>query len=484
MRWLAGRGRPLLLTLAAVACLMAGVVMTGGVSLHSASGAHSDDLPDPVRDRPAPKLPPITTAPLTLNQGQTVVSLTFDDGRASMAVAARILHEHGLLGTFFLISGNIGKPEYLSLPEVDTMGTQGQEIGGHTVNHPDLGTLSLGEVKNQICGDRDTWLKWGFPVRNFAYPFSSATAEVEQIVHDCGYNSARSLGEARTVHIPENTTGENCALCGWAEDVPPPDPYYTRAPAQVRSNWMQDELQAQVSRVTDGDGSPYSGDGGWVQLTFHGICTGSIALSCSDIATPEDEFESFVDWLADQQAQGKLLVRTVGEVIGGDVHPAVAPPPPPGTLVNGDLSANKDGMFSCWQRGGNGNNRPEYYLAPGRNGGLSERVLVHDYHDGEAGLLSAQDLGTCAVAVTPGTTPTMTAWYRSTVPSRFVVHYRTDRGNWSYSSAGPVVAPSPADWTLATWKAPPVPKNATAISFGLVISSNGELTTDDYGLQK
>ena len=60
---------------------------------------------------------------------------------------------------------------------------------------------------------------------------------------------------------------------------------------------------------------PATGDGGWVQFAFHGICPSD----CSDITTPAAEFDHFLTWLADQQTQGNLVVRTVGDVIGGDV---------------------------------------------------------------------------------------------------------------------------------------------------------------------
>jgi peptidoglycan/xylan/chitin deacetylase (PgdA/CDA1 family) len=469
----------LLLPAAAVAIVL--LAWAGGVSVHppaSWSGASDQVLPDPVKPRPAPKLPDINRQPLVLAEGQTVISITFDDGRESNALGAKMLTAHHLTGTFFLNSGNIGKSGYLTLPQVDTMATDGHEIAGHTVDHKDLADLTYNEAAREICGDRDTWLAWGFPVRNFAYPFSAIAPEGEQLTHGCGYNSARSLGETRTVHMPENATAANCTACPWSESVPPPNPFYTRASAQVRSNWTIDELEAQVTRVTDGDGSPYSGDGGWVQLTFHGICPSD----CSDITTPVGQFEEFVTWLADQQLHGKLIVRTVGDVIGGDVAPAVSGPASPTSLVNGGLQTNQDGTLPCWQRGGYGNNEPEFSVVPGHSG-TGEKIVVRDYHDGQVGLVSTQDLGDCAIAVSPGQTPTLSAWYKSDVPTRFSVYYRTSRGNWSYSTASPVL-PASTGWTQATWRVPPAPKGATAISFGLVIAQNGEITTDDYELRK
>ena len=127
----------------------------------------------------------------------------------------------------------------------------------------------------------------------------------------CGYNSAMSIGELKTVHVPEDSTPEeSCAQCAWAETVPPADPFYTKAPAQVHSNWTVADLQQQIANAKDNGG-------GWVQLTFHGICP----TDCTDLSISEPAFTEFVKWLADEQIQGNFLVRTVGEVIGGPVQP-------------------------------------------------------------------------------------------------------------------------------------------------------------------
>ena len=52
-----------------------------------------------------------------------------------------------------------------------------------------------------------------------------------------------------------------------------------------------------------------------MQLTFHGLCP--TRLLRHHHRGPE--FDAFLAWLADQQAQGNLIVRTVGDVIGGPV---------------------------------------------------------------------------------------------------------------------------------------------------------------------
>ena len=246
----------------------------------------------------------------------------------------------------------------------------------------------------------------------------------------------------------------------------------------MQSNWSLAELQRQVTVVTDGDGSPYSGDGGWVQLTFHGIC----GTDCSDITTPAAEFDQFVGWLADQQADGHLIVRTVGDVIGGPVNPPVNPPPPTPVLTNTSLENTANGSPVCWQTASYGNNHPEFSLtAAAHTGAVAERLVMRDYHDGDAKLLSAEDLGDCAVPVTPGSTPTVSAWYTSTVPTQFTVQYRLARGMWVYGAISPKFNPT-GTWMLASFQLPPIPEQVTAISFGLSLTQNGELVTDDYAL--
>ena len=47
---------------------------------------------------------------------------------------------HGLVGTFFITTSWIGSPSYLTQANLRTMAADGNEIGGHTVTHPDLTT--------------------------------------------------------------------------------------------------------------------------------------------------------------------------------------------------------------------------------------------------------------------------------------------------------------------------------------------------------
>jgi len=100
---------------------------------------------------------------------------------------------------------------------------------------------------------------------------------------------------------------------------------------------------------------------------------------------------------------------------------------------------------------------------------------------GDVKLMSRRDTGACSPTVVPGETYALTAWYRSTAPTRFVVYYGDDRGHWTYWTSSPEESPS-ASWTQATWDLPDLPSGATRVAFGLAMAKPGHLVVDDFGL--
>lgn len=404
----------------------------------------------------------------------TIVSLTFDDSNADQLAPSQYLTSKGMKGTFFMNSGFIGAPGYLTLDNVRSMVAAGHEIAGHTISHPDLALLSVDEATRQVCNDRVNWANWGIPVANFAYPFASATSAVETAVKNCGDNSARGLGDLRTRF--------DCTNCAVGETVPPPDPYYTKAPDEVESNWTLADLEKSVTQAETRN------NGGWVQLTFHHICvttTGCVAPSVSSTI-----FKQFIDWLAPRAASKGTVVKTVGAVIGGTTKPAVAgpvaPAAPPGVnaIQNPSLETfnSGTGLPACYLAGGYGTNTPTWAVTTDAHTGTSAvQLTMANYASGDAKLVPSLDLGECAPTVTPGTTYTIGEWYKSTAVTQFALYYRTANGLWQYWTSSPWFAPS-ATYTQATWVTPAMPATATALSFGLNLFNNGTLTTDDLSM--
>ncbi|MGV8895550.1 MAG: cell wall-binding repeat-containing protein [Rhodoglobus sp.] len=412
-------------------------------------------------------------APAVLVGPETVVSLSFDDGNANQTVAASILDASGLKGTFYVPTGWVGQPGYLSRANLTDMAASGHEIGGHTVTHPDLVNVSAAEATSQICQGRATLASWGFnAVTSFAYPFASVNSAVETMVQNCGFNSARGLGDIQTRF--------GCAGCAFAESMPPSDPYYIKAPDQVDSSWTLADLQSTVTNAENNGG-------GWVELTFHHVCDGCDPTNSLSI-TPA-LFTQFTTWLADRGTTNNTVVKTVGAVVGGAVAPivgsnnAAAPGPGVNGVVNPSLeTAGTGGFPQCWAQGGFGTNTATFStVTAARTGTAAEQLVVSGLSSGDAKLILTQDLSTCAPTVTPGHTYSLRAWYMSNVTTQFDVYLRDSNGSWTYWTSSPYFAASPI-YTQATFTTAVIPAGITGISFGLNLFQNGQLTTDDYAL--
>jgi len=371
------------------------------------------------------------------------------------------------------VSGWVNQPGYLTLAQVQQIAADGNEIAGHTIEHPDLPTLAAGEQQREICNDRVNLINWGFQPTDFAYPFADADTN-ETDAKACGYNSARGLGD---VVDPQG----DCNGCVYAETTPPPDPYYLRAPDEVDSTVTLAQMEKQVTQAQ-------SHGGGWVILTYHHICTPIGAANCpADLSTTPTIFNAFVTWLAGQGSHG-VTVKTVQQVIGGTFNPGVyaSPPAPaaPGVnaLVDPALTSidSTTGFPACYQTGGWGTNTVAWASSSNAHTGVvAENLAVSNYSSGDAKLLPTLDLGACTPTVVPGQTYNLGVWYESTGITQFALYYRTTNGAWAYWTSSPWFATA-STWTQATFTTPAVPAGANGVSFGLALIANGSLTTDDY----
>ena len=109
-------------------------------------------------------------------RAQTVVSLTFDDGIKTQMQIRSSLTSHGMRGTFFINSGTIGTGSYnMTWADVDALNADGNEIGGHTVDHKRLTDLTASEQRAEICNDATTLRSHGYTINNFAYPYGAGS---------------------------------------------------------------------------------------------------------------------------------------------------------------------------------------------------------------------------------------------------------------------------------------------------------------------
>ncbi|HWG61196.1 MAG TPA: polysaccharide deacetylase family protein [Streptosporangiaceae bacterium] len=421
---------------------------------------------------------PVTTQHSSVGRPpHTVVTFAWGGGLAGQMPAVSIMRQYGMHGTYFVPSGLVctstasrcaKTSPYLTLSDVHKIAANGNEIGGLSVLHQKLTKLSTAEVKREVCNDRVNLRRWGTPATDFAYPFATATPALQGVIRQCGYNAGLGAGQLRGAG--------RCPTCAYAESIPPRDPLLVRAPIEVNSLgtvWTPRTFESVVQ------GAQRHG-GGWVVFLIHNVCPKTCAYG---VTSPV--LRTFLAWLQGAQQRG-VAVETMRQVIGGRIRPAVPGPvakaiPPPG-VANAQLAqTTPGGLPSCFQRADYGSNSASFaYLPAGGPGASSaEQLRVTNWQSGEAKLLQSMDLGQCAPQVKSGASYTVGTTYKSNVPARIEVYYRTAVGNWVYWATSPPM-PATTSWSKASWTTPAVPAGATGMSFGLAATSNATIITTAY----
>ncbi len=421
-------------------------------------------------------------SPIVEAKHLTIVSLTFDDGLQQSAAIAPLI-ETGLTGTFYInsdkirFSGPIDNNDYLTKSELDSLYRYGNEIGGHTIGHTNLATLSDNDQKDVICNDRQNLLNWGYDVHSFAYPYSSTGPTTQNIIKagcpvvthgdDGKYQNARAVGSV------------GCRNCPYAESLQPANRYYIKSIESVTTATTLSDMQDYVTQA-----EKYGG--GWVTIVFHAICD-----SCDDrFGTKPSTFRAFLIWLKNREANG-TYVRTINQVMSGDI-PEPPPPSPVSSnlLVNPSLELDQDNnnLPDCWQRGDWGNNNANWTrTTDAYTGRFSQKVQITDYNTGDRKLVplmdAGQNQGGCAVSVEAGAIYQISAYYKATTNVTTLLFYLDANNDWKYWRDGAELAASD-HWTQFIQYVEPLPAGAQAVSFGIALSGIGTLTTDEYALVK
>lgn len=113
------------------------------------------------------------------------IILTFDDGYDDhYSAALPLLQKHQMTATFFIVSGFIGRPGYMTAGQINELKAAGMELGGHTITHLDLATAPYNkqytEISTSMIGRSSV----------FAYPSGKYNAITLQIMQLLGVKVA------------------------------------------------------------------------------------------------------------------------------------------------------------------------------------------------------------------------------------------------------------------------------------------------------
>lgn len=128
------------------------------------------------------------------------VVVTFDDGYQNNLEAVQVLQDRGMTGTFFVVTGDIGKTnarwkdsdapslQMLTPSDLLDMESAGMEVASHTVNHRRLTGESTGSVRAEMSQSMETLeqILQKRPV-SVAYPYGLYDKRVIKAAKLAGY---------------------------------------------------------------------------------------------------------------------------------------------------------------------------------------------------------------------------------------------------------------------------------------------------------
>ncbi|MEK7523578.1 MAG: polysaccharide deacetylase family protein [Patescibacteria group bacterium] len=155
------------------------------------------------------------------------VIVSFDDGWTNFyANAFPILKKYNMTATSFVISNLVGHSLHMSWDQIKELRDSGMEIGSHTLWHPYL-TKSKKAKAEIEDSKKKLEEELGIPITTFAYPFGDYNEQIEKMVADAGYTTARlfstgnGISQENIFRIPVVRVYANVSLERWKKQLYP-----------------------------------------------------------------------------------------------------------------------------------------------------------------------------------------------------------------------------------------------------------------------
>jgi peptidoglycan/xylan/chitin deacetylase (PgdA/CDA1 family) len=232
-----------------------------------------------------------------------LIVLTFDDASKSHYTVARpLLKKHRFGATFFITEGwdfATNKKDYLSWDEIAQLHKDGFEIGNHTRDHMSVNAKNVRDLSTQVRAINERCKEHGIPQPvSFAYPGNAITKEALPILKDLGIKWARRGGS------PEYAYKEGR---GVAYEPGLDHPLLVPTAGDARPTWTLDDLKRAVSLARNGKVAV---------LQFHGVPD----TAHDWVTTPKEQFERFLQYLADEKCT-VVALRDLAKYVDPDVTP-------------------------------------------------------------------------------------------------------------------------------------------------------------------
>jgi peptidoglycan/xylan/chitin deacetylase (PgdA/CDA1 family) len=122
------------------------------------------------------------------------IAVTFDDGwRSQYNNALPVLTKYKIPATFYIYTGVIGSPAYMTWDDLHTLVDLKMEIGGHTKTHPRLTKINPSKLDEELVQSKQVLEKnLHVHVSDFAYPYGNYNDAIIKAVKEAGYTSART----------------------------------------------------------------------------------------------------------------------------------------------------------------------------------------------------------------------------------------------------------------------------------------------------
>jgi len=107
-------------------------------------------------------------------QSQKLVILNFDDTSVDQIRYVKpILDKYGFKATFFPVCGWV--KSQAGWEAIERLHSDGMDIQSHSMTHPNLNTLSIEQLENEIGQSKQCLLRHGINASIFAYPYGAGT---------------------------------------------------------------------------------------------------------------------------------------------------------------------------------------------------------------------------------------------------------------------------------------------------------------------